>query len=201
MSIKISLGWVFSMAVPIGGGCYMLGLNTSSERVEHLKATVAEYEKSGQFNAPDLIKSLRQSADAINLSASERTDFDKTKIRVKEYQSHIDQCESKLKDTTNSFIQCSASIDKFKTELKSYTAEGKEWILSRGDSVDLIQNKLVLGLAYVGIDNVDVVIDSKRSKMEIGSKKEIKTDLAECSLWLTNINKDDKVTFKFNCLN
>ncbi|MCU6668889.1 hypothetical protein M8013_09015 [Enterobacteriaceae bacterium H4N4] len=206
-----SLAIIIPVAISIIGGSFYLGFTINSARVEHFKDTIEEYKKSNQLDAPGLLSSLRQSATALTLSATERRALDEAKVRVDQYASRIGVCEAKLSSTENSLTntkenlakgeaQCSASIVKLKEQIESYVKESAEIKTRRGGSVELIPNKARLGLSAVFTNSATININSESMNINIGEGKDILIDNIKCKLWLTELDvRNDQATFKFNC--
>ncbi|WP_407434764.1 hypothetical protein [Lelliottia sp.] len=214
MEIKIS-GTTLIVLVPIAltiiGGAYALGHAINSAQVEHQKEIIEEYKNSSQLDAPNLISALRQSANALTLSATERRVFDDAKTRVDEYAGRIGACDVKLKEAekkitemtehfTKEQAQCSAKIKNLKVELESYVPETKEIKLKLGIAAELIPGKVMLGINSVYNNRAVIYVNSDTIFLNIGESTRIKSDKRECNLWLTGVDeKEGEGIFKLNC--
>jgi hypothetical protein len=214
MELKLnntSISIIFSVVISVVGGVFYLGFSINSARVEHLKEIVDEYKNSNQLDAPGLLSSLRQSANALTLSASERHALDDAKARVDEYASRIGSCEAKLKVVEGKVTQMteknakdqaqySAALRNLKVELESYIAESSEIKVRGGVAVELIPNKVMLGVGSVYSSYAVININSETTPINIGESKKIFSDTRECVLWLTGLDvKNNEGTFKLNC--
>ena len=206
-----SLTIIIPVVISVLGGAFYLGLTINSARIEHFKDIIEEYKKSSQLDAPGLLSSLRQSATALTLSASEKRAFDEAKVRVDEYASRIGVCEAKLKATENTLTnmkenlakgeaQCSVSIDKLKKEIESYVKESVEIKIQKGTAVELIPNRIMLGVGSIFSDYAMININSESMMINIGESKDILSDNRRCTLWLTELDvRNSQGTFKLNC--
>ncbi|MEI7154858.1 hypothetical protein WCT80_20360 [Pectobacterium carotovorum] len=206
-----SLAIIIPFTISVVCGAFYLGFTINSARIEHFKDIIEEYKKSSQLDAPGLLSSLRQSATALTLSASEKRALDEAKIRVDEYAGRIGVCEAKLETAENSLTkmkenfakgeaQCSASIDKLEKEIESYVKESTEIKTHEGAAVELIPNRIMLGISSIYSGYAMININSESMRINIGEGKEILSDNRKCILWLTELDvKNYQATFKLNC--
>ncbi|EMH2329684.1 hypothetical protein RRR72_001365 [Citrobacter freundii] len=206
-----SLAIIIPCAISVVGGAFYLGFAINSARIEHFKETIEEYKQSSQLDAPGLLSSLRQSATALILSASEKRAFDEAKIRVDEYASRIGVCEAKLNATESSLTnikgnfarkeaQYLSSIDKLKKEIESYVKESVEIKINKGTAIELIPNRIMLGVSSINSNYAMININSESMMINIGEGKDILSDNRRCILWLTELDmRNNQGTFKLNC--
>lgn len=206
-----SLAIIIPLAISVIGGAFYLGFTINSARIEHFKDIIEEYKKSSQLDAPGLLSSLRQSATALTLSTSEKRAFDEAKVRVDEYASRIGVCEAKLNTAENSLrnmkerfakgeAQCSASIDNLKKEIESYVKESVEIKIHKGTAVELIPNRIMLGVSSIFSDSAMININSESMMINIGEGKDIISENRKCILWLTELDiNNGQGVFKLNC--
>ncbi|ELN9421166.1 MULTISPECIES: hypothetical protein [Enterobacter] len=214
MEIKIS-GTGLSILIPVVisfiGGAYAVGQSINSAQVEHQKEIIEEYKNSSQLDAPNLISALRQSANALKLSATERHALDDAKTRVDEYARRIGVCEVKLKESeqkitqmtessTKEQTQCAAQIQNLKSELESYVPETKDIKLKLGIAAELIRGKVMLGIGAIYNSRAVINVNSDTIFLNVGESTKIKSDRRDCDLWLTGVDeKAGEVIFKLNC--
>lgn len=214
MEIKISgtaLGVLVPVVVTIIGGAFALGHSINSAQVEHQKEIIEEYKNSSQLDAPNLISALRQSANALKLSATERHALDEAKTRVDEYARRIGVCEVKLKESeqkitkmtessTKEQTQCAAQIQNLKSELESYVPETKDIKLKLGIAAELIRGKVMLGINAIYNSRAFINVNSDTIFLNVGESTKIKSDKRDCDLWLTGVDeKAGEGIFKLNC--
>lgn len=214
MEIKISgtaLGVLVPVVVTIIGGAFALGHSINSAQVEHQKEIIEEYKNSSQLDAPNLISALRQSANALKLSATERHALDEAKTRVDEYARRIGVCEVKLKESeqkitkmtessTKEQTQCAAQIQNLKSELESYVPETKDIKLKLGIAAELIRGKVMLGINAIYNSRAFINVNSDTIFLNVGESTKIKSDRRDCDLWLTGVDeKAGEGIFKLNC--
>ncbi|HHQ4778801.1 TPA: hypothetical protein ACSP0C_002540 [Aeromonas veronii] len=214
MEVKIS-GTVLSVIAPITasviGGAFYLGLSINSARVEHLKEIVDEYKLSSQLDAPGLITSIRQSANALTLSATERKSLDDANVRVDEYARRIGTCEGKLNNYESEIInikenlsrsqsQCAETVRTLKSELNSYISDASVITATKGIATELIPNKFMLGIQSIYDSRAVININKETIFINVGESTEITTSERKCELWLQSVNAhEDVATFKLNC--
>lgn len=206
-----SLSIIAPIIVSIIGGTFYLGLSINSARVEHLKEIVDEYKRSNQLDAPGLISSIRQSANALTLSATERQALAETQVRVDEYAQRIGVCEGKLSGYKSEIVkikeslsrnqsQCSETVRALKTELNSYISESSEIKATKGTAAEVIPNKVMLGIQSIYENRAVININKETVFISVGESKEIINSGRVCDLWLQSVDtKDDVATFKLNC--
>lgn len=214
MEIKISgtaLGVLVPVVVTIIGGAFALGRSINSAQVEHQKEIIEEYKNSSQLDAPNLISALRQSANALKLSATERHVLDDAKARVNEYARRIGACDVKLKESeqkitqmtegfTKEQTQCVAQIGNLKSELESYVPETKDIKLKLGIAAELIRGKVMLGVGAIYNNRAVIYVNSNTIYLNVGESTKIKSDRRDCDLWLTGVDeKAGEGIFKLNC--
>lgn len=214
MEIKISgtaLGVLVPVVVAIIGGVFALGRSINSAQVEHQKEIIEEYKNSSQLDVPNLISALRQSANELKLSATERHVLDDAKTRVNEYAKRIGACDVKLKEAeqkitqmtegfTKEQTQCAAQIGNLKSELESYVPETKDIKLKRGIAAELIRGKIMLGIGSIYNNRAVIYVNSNTIYLNVGESTKIKSDRGDCDLWLTGVDeKADEGVFKLNC--
>ncbi|WP_265467825.1 hypothetical protein [Aeromonas salmonicida] len=214
MEVKIS-GTVLSIIAPITasviGGVFYLGLSINSARVEHLKEIVDEYKLSSQLDAPGLITSIRQSANALTLSATERKSLYDAHVRVDEYAQRIGMCEGKLNGYESEIIQikenlsrsqsqCSETVRALKSELNSYLSDSSVITATKGIATELIPNKFMLGIQSIYDSRAVININKETIFINVGESTKITTSERRCDLWLQSVNTSEGVTtFKLNC--
>lgn len=208
-----TLAIIIPLSISVVAGAFYLGFAINSARVEHFKDVIEEYKQSKQLDAPGLLSALRQSATALTLSATERHAFDEAKVRVDEYASRIGVCKAQLNATEHSLTnlrentakdraQCSASIDRLQKEINTYIKESVEIKVHTGTAVELIPNRVMLGIDSIRSNYAYININSDSTIINIGEGKDILSDDKKCTLWLTALDeKDGQGTFKLNCPN
>lgn len=214
MEIKISgkgLSILIPVVISLIGGAYAVGQSINSAQVEHQKEIIEEYKNSSQLDAPNLISALRQSANAIKLSATERHALDDAKTRVDEYAKRIGVCDVKLKESeqkitqmtessTKEQTQCAAQIQNLKSELESYVPETKDIKLKLGIAAELIRGKVMLGIGAIYNNRAVINVNSDTIFLNVGESTKIKSDRRDCDLWLTGVDeRAGEGIFKLNC--
>ena len=119
MEIRVngtSLSIIAPILISAIGGAFFLGLSINSARVEHLKEIVEEYKLSSQLDAPGLISSIRQSANALTLSATERQALGDAQARVNEYIQRIGVCEGKIGGYESEIIKIQENLSRSQSQ-------------------------------------------------------------------------------------
>lgn len=214
MEVKLSgtaMSIISPIIVSVIGGSFYLGLSINSARVEHLKETVDEYKLSSQLDAPGLIISIRQSANALTLSATERKALDEAHVRVDQYAQRIGVCEGKLngyesdisqlkENLSRSQSQCSETVRTLKTELNSYLSDSSLIKAKKGIASDLIPNKFMLGIQSIYDNRAVININEETIFINVGESTRITTKERSCDLWLQSVDAGQYTAiFKLNC--
>jgi hypothetical protein len=214
MEIKITgtaLSIIAPIVVSVIGGAFYLGLSINSARIEHLKEIVDEYKLSSQLDAPGLITSIKQSANALTLSATERKSLDEAHVRVDEYAQRIGVCEGKLNGYESEIVQikeslsrsqsqCSETVRTLKSELNSYLSDTSLINAKKGIATELIPNKFMLGIQSIHESRAVVNINKETIFINVGESTKITTGDRNCDLWLQSVDTtEDAATFKLNC--
>jgi hypothetical protein len=214
MELKLDgkgLGIAIPILLTIIGGAFYLGLSINSARIEHLKDIVKEYERSTQLDAPNLVSSINQSAQALSLSSTERKAFDVARLRVDEYASRIGTCEGNLEkineksielteNLANSKSLCEANIQTLKIELNSFLAESSTLTAKGATAVELIPNQVMLGVQTLYDNRALVSVNGETVFIDLGGKYKISSSNNNCNMWLTRIDRMSKeADFKLVC--
>lgn len=214
MEIKVT-GNGFGIIVPIFltivGGAFYLGFTIKSSQVEHLQSLVSEYQRSGNLDAPGLVSSLNQSAKALSLSASERKSYETTKERVEEYAERIGVCEANRKESDDKVVkiteelatykqQCNIQVAKLKEELNAFLPESKTITVHKGGAVDLIPNKVMLGITSIYENRAVFSINGTDVFLHLGENYSVRSVHSTCEVWLTKIAPSrDQLDVKVVC--
>lgn len=216
MAIEIKLnGTALSIAVPvlvsIVAGAFFVGLHINSARVDHFKELVREYERSSQLDAPGLVRSIDQSAKALQLSSSERQAFDAAKDRVDEYAVRIGSCEATLENAVStelelreslakSQMQCSDAVRSLREELASYVAEESEIVAKVGTAAEVIRNNVMLGVQSIYATRAVINLNSSTVFINVGESTGVRTEGRQCNLWLSKVDTSKhEATFRLVC--
>ncbi|MGC9402236.1 hypothetical protein ACP43V_07280 [Vibrio genomosp. F10 str. 9ZC157] len=199
------------LLVAIFAGVYKVGLDVNAANLKHKEDLVKEYERSSQLDAPGLVSSLNQSAEALVLSSHERKAFDVARNRVDEYAAKLGGYEAdlaergeKITQLTERLAQSEAQyeikIKKLKSELESYLMPSSTLTAEKGTATELIPNHAMLGVQSVYGERAVFKFDGSDIYLDVGQSYSIKADEISCVLWLTKVfPKDDKVELKLVC--
>ncbi|MEZ8233336.1 hypothetical protein AB6C62_07570 [Vibrio splendidus] len=209
--IGVSIGVAIPILFSIIAGSYAVGLYMNSSRLEHQKDIVKEYERSTQLNAPGLVSSLNQSAQALTLSAHERKAFDVARNRVEDYAARIgifDVQQSELnekvieltKSLSSNKEQYDSHVSALKQELESFLATSSIIVVKKGEAVELIPNHVMLGISSVYSDRAVFNINGDSVFLDLGESYNVKSSSSSCDVWLTKvISSPEEVVLKLVC--
>ncbi|MEQ6970863.1 hypothetical protein [Pectobacterium polaris] len=187
------------------------GKEISSERLAYLEKLNADYEKSLQFDGPGLINSLRESADAFRISASERkslgitnTELTNARIELEKYKSDLKKTKEELYNLNENFEETKKkyadSMNELQAELASYKRDKKLITLKTNNSQELLGEGLILGLQSVTPVFVIVRYKNYSETMYVGQSVKINEGDQSCLLSLIKFDyKTEEASFQFSC--
>lgn len=208
---RANLTVLIPITLSLMGGLFYLGMHINSARVDHLKEIIREYERSSQLDAPELVRSINQSAKALQLSSSERRAFDEAKNRVDEYAARIGRCEADLNKSKSSELelreklaktqtQCSETVRSLQAELASFIANETEIVAKIGTAAEVIHNHLMIGVQAIYDDRAVINLNSSTMFIRVGESTEIAIKERNCSLWLSKVDRSkNEATFRLIC--
>ena len=194
--------------IAIFAGAYKVGLDVNVANLKHKEDLVKEYERSSQLDAPGLVSSLNQSAEALVLTKHERKAFDTARNRVDEYAEKLGNYEASLAESREKIThlterlaqneaQHEIKIKKLKSELESYLASSSTLIVEKGTATELIPNHKMLGIQSVYDDRAVLNFEGRDIFLDVGASYSIETNTTACIFWLTKVfPKDERVEIK-----
>lgn len=194
--------------VALFAGAYKVGLDLNAANLKHKEDLVKEYERSSQLDAPGLVSSLNQSAEALVLASHERKAFDTARNRVDEYAEKLGSYEASLAESREKITQLTEKlaqneaqydikIKKLKSELESYLASSSTLTAEKGTATELIPNHTMLGVQSVYGDRAVLNFEGRDIYIDVGESYSIETDTTACVFWLTKVfPKEERVEIK-----
>ena len=197
--------------VAIFAGAYKLGLDVNSANLKHKEDIIKEYQRSSQLDAPNLVSSLSQSAEALTLASHERKSFDLARKRVDQYAEKIGAYENDLSEKNDEITrlnqlvgtkdaQYQNQVNKLKAELEQYLASASELTVKRGIATQLVPNEVMLGVKSVYPSRAVFNVQGRDVYLSVGDSHRVEAKSVTCEFWLMRVSSsDDEAEIKLVC--
>jgi regulator of replication initiation timing len=195
-SVSIGITMVSILVVLLISTPAYLAWTAQSARITLLEERNEDLKESTDWKLPATIQSLNEVSERVRLETDEREKLESLATENETLRSDND----KLKDSVATLEERVGSLE---AELKKSVASTDTFELSEGQSADLIENRVTMGVATIYSNYAQVNLNNEQQSLDVGNSTTFPYAEQECTITLKEIIYDSspkKAVFSFGCM-
>lgn len=204
LPITVELTWkkigVISSSAIVASAAIIAGTwEIRKDYIDSLKTEIAAFKETEHWKVPETIQQLGAISEKLNNQMTFKDEYERLKGEQKTYAATKAQLTNDLSSSKKENLVLKEKIESLSKELKSLSTTPREMTLTGGESIELVKNKIVLGIDDVYSGFVSIRINNEDTRnLYVGNNRQFDVRHETCTLTVTKISKPN-VTFSFRC--
>lgn len=170
------------------------------DRLEELESRVAAYEKTSEWNVPDLLHNLEVAATRLERGLESAEHVRSLEDRVTQLTVEVEGAKREAEQADGQLKQVRAALADKQAVLDQMLLTDSEFDLREHEPRLLGREALPLAVDDIMATSVEFTLDNAKRSMSVGSYVMIKEDGRDCKLLLAGIGRDyTHATFRVLC--
>jgi|GEM_PF-3229244 len=193
-----SVGTAITALIGIIGTTSYVVWEVRKDVVDDLKRQIATYEQSKTWKLPDTLTQLNGVSNKLQRQLATQEQAQALKLDNARLVKQSEVAAEQLTKLDSELKSQTARLRELEAELQRSLATFEQATLKEGESVDVVKNRLVLGVSSIYFSWVSGSLNNEGFRLDVGRSKSMNISGRQCSLVLSRI-KSKSATFKFNC--